>query len=206
MLRDSPTSQDVQLALEDARRALREVPDDGWSIPADGLEWTCLETMMHILDDLGSYAMLLSGVHGHEGYTPLREFGLEPGRPVGLFWPEKDGGTRAVLQCLDAVGGLLVAVVASVPIDRVGWHPYGNPDRSALAAMGIVELVLHTRDILAAHDIDYRAPSTVIDRSMDRIFATAVRSADPWNDLLRATGRTEETRGAKWRWDSSVIR
>ncbi|WP_290657940.1 hypothetical protein [Kocuria sp.] len=87
MLRDSPTSQDVQLALEDARRALREVPDDGWSIPADGLEWTCLETMMHILDDLGSYAMLLSGVHGHEGYTPLREFGLEPGRPVGLFWP-----------------------------------------------------------------------------------------------------------------------
>ncbi|CAL8899801.1 hypothetical protein KVA01_03190 [Kocuria varians] len=160
---------------------------------------------MHILDDLGSYAMQLSGVHGHEGYTPLQEFAVTPGRPQGLFWPEESGGTQAILDCLDAVGGLLVAVVASVPADRIGWHPFGNPDRSGLAAMGIVELTVHTHDILAAHHRPYRAPDVVVHRAMNRIFADARRSGDVWHDLLRATGRTPDTRGGSWRWDSSPL-
>lgn len=160
--------------------------------------------MAHILDDLGSYAMQLSGTHGHEGYTPLMEFGLAPGRPECQFWPEEEGGTRAVLDCLDAVGGLLVSVVATAPVDRVGWHPYGDPDRSALAAMGIVELVLHSSDILRAHDIAYAAPDEVAGPCLARIFPDAPRGREPWQDLLAATGRTAETRGRSWRWDSTA--
>ncbi|MEK8104029.1 hypothetical protein NKG94_00960 [Micromonospora sp. M12] len=85
-------------------------------------------------------------------------------------------------------------MVASVPADRTGWHPYGNPDRSALAAMGIVELVLHTRDILGAHQIDYQAPAQIVAPCLDRIFAHALRCDDPWHDLLAATGRTRKAR------------
>ncbi len=48
--------------------------------------------------------------------------------------------------------------------------PYGDPDRSALAAMGIVELVLHSSDILRAHDIDYHAPEEVVEPCLARIF------------------------------------
>lgn len=199
-----PDSNLVSAALEHARASFRHVPDDGWGLQAAGLDWTCRETMAHILDDLGAYAMQLSGTHGHEGYTPLMEFPLTAGRPSCTFWPEEEGGTRAVLDCLDAVGGLLVAVVASVPADRTGWHPYGNPDRSALAAMGIVELVLHTRDILGAHHIDYRAPDQIVAPCLERIFAHAERSDDPWHDLLAATGRTPESRGLAWRWDSTA--
>jgi hypothetical protein len=199
-----PDSKLVSAALEHARASLRRVPDDGWGLQAAGLDWTCRETMAHILDDLGVYAMQVSGAHGHEGYAPLMEFSLIPGRPSGTFWPEEAGGTRTVLDCLDAVGGLLVAVVASVPADRTGWHPYGNADRSALAAMGIVELVLHTRDILGAHHIDYRAPAPIVAPCLERIFAHALRSDDPWHDLLAATGRTPESRGHAWRWDSTA--
>jgi hypothetical protein len=199
-----PDSNLVSAALEDARASLRQVPDDGWARPAAGLDWTCRETMAHILDDLGAYAMQLSGAHGHEGYAPLMEFSLTPGRPACMFWPEESGGTRAVLDCLDAVGGLLVAVIASAPADRTGWHPYGNPDRSALAAMGIVELTLHTHDILGAHQINYQAPAQIVTPCLERIFAHAVRSDDPWHDLLTATGRTPESRGRPWRWNSRV--
>ncbi|MEU4243263.1 DinB family protein [Actinoplanes sp. NPDC026619] len=199
-----PDSTLVSAALEHARAGLRQIPDDGWGRPADGLDWTCRETMAHILDDLGAYAMQLSGAHGHEGYAPLMEFSLSPGRPPCMFWPEEEGGTRAVLDCLDAVGGLLVAVIASVPADRTGWHPYGNPDRSALAAMGIVELALHTRDILGAHHLDHRAPAPIVEPCLERIFAHATRSDDPWHDLLAATGRTPESRGRAWRWDSTA--
>ncbi|MCP3425766.1 DinB family protein [Rothia sp. AR01] len=199
-----PTAQDVQSALDAVRERFALVPDAAWELPAEGLDWTCRETVMHILDDLGSYALQLSGRHGHEGYAPLREFGVRPGRPVGLFWPEEEGGTRAVLDCLDAVGGLLVAVVASAPPDRIGWHPHGRPDRSGLAAMGIVELALHASDILRAQGIAYRAEDDVVTACLDRIFPAAPRTGDPWRDLLAATGRTPETKGRPWRWDCSI--
>lgn len=199
-----PDSKLVSAALEHARASLRQIPDDGWGLRASGLEWTCRETIAHILDDLGAYAMQLSGIHRHQGWTPLMEFSLAPGRPPCMFWPEEEGGTQAVLDCLDAVGGLLVAVIASAPADRTGWHPYGNPDRSALAAMGIVELVLHTSDIMGAHHIDYRAPAQLVAPCLDRIFAHAKRSDDPWQDLLAATGRTPDSRGHAWRWDSTA--
>ena len=201
---DRPSAQDVQQTLDVVRERLARIPDDAWHLRAADLDWTCRETMMHILDDLGSYAMQLSGRHGHEGYTPLMEFGLGPGRPRGIFWPEEDGGTRAALDCLDAVGGLLVAVVAAVPVDRIGWHPHGRPDRTGAAAMGIVELALHARDILRAQGIGYRPDDDVVAACLDRIFPDATRSDDPWTDLLRATGRTAQTRGRPWRWDCSV--
>lgn len=98
----------------------------------DGLDRTCRETMTHILDDLGFYAVLLSGTHRVEGYTPLMEFTPVPGRMEGTLWPENDAGTEVMLNCLDAVGGLLVAVVASAPLDRIFPHatrtedPWGN--------------------------------------------------------------------------------
>lgn len=201
---DVPDGKLVSAALEHAGASLGQIPDDGWGVQAPGLEWTCRETIAHILDDLAAYAMQLSGKHRHEGWIPLMEFSLAPGRPPCMFWPEEEGGTRAVLDCLDAVGGLLVAVIAGAPADRTGWHPYGNPDRSALAAMGIVELVLHTRDILGAHHIDYRAPAHLVAPCLDRIFAHAERSDDPWQDLLAATGRTPDTRGHAWRWNSTA--
>jgi len=203
---NTPNHEDLVTALEDAREHVKRIPDDGWAAQAAGLDWTCRETVAHILDDLGSYAMLLSGAHRHEGYTPLMEFTPVPGRTEGTFWPEEEGGTQAILDCLGDVGGLLVAVIATAPADRIGWHPFGDPDRTALAAMGITELVLHTHDILTAHDMDYRGPEGPVSKSLDRIFphATTTRTQDSWHDLLTATGRTAETRGIPWRWNSSA--
>jgi hypothetical protein len=201
----TPNADHLQRALDHAIDQLGQLPDDAWGVPAAGLDWSCRETAGHILDDLGGYAMQLSGARGHgTHYTPLTEFEIAPGRPAFTFWPEVKGGTRAIADCLDAVGGLLVAVVAGVPADRVGWHPYGNPDRTALAAMGIAELTLHTFDILSAHGIDYAPPSDAVAETLDRIFPRAVRTDNPWTDLLTATGRTPESRGRGWRWDSSV--
>ena len=190
------------------QRHLSRVPDEGWEKPAANLEWSCRETAAHILDDLGGYGMQLSGERGHgSDYTPLAErIQPRPDGPAFLFWPEEDGGTQAICDCLDAVGGLLVAVVATAPPSRIGWHLYGNPDATGLAAMGIAETTLHALDILRAHAIDYRPDDAISGRVLDRIFRDAQRSTDPWHELLAATGRTASTRGIEWRWDSSVRR
>jgi len=197
---------DVRDTVQDVIDHLAHIPDDGWSKPAAGLEWSCRETIAHVLDDLGGYAMQVSGERGHgTAYTPLTEpMQPRPDGPSFVFWPEEDGGTTAICECLDAVGGLLVAVVAIAPPDRTAWHPYGDPDPAGFAAMGIVETALHAFDILAAHDIDYRLDDAIVGRALDRIFPDLKRSDDPWHDLLTATGRTPETRGVDWRWDSSV--
>ena len=200
------TAGDVQLVLDDVISAVSSVPDGAWDRPAADLDWTCRETLAHLLDDLGAYAMQLSGRRGHgDSYARLVETSFAgPHAPPFLFWPEPGGGTSAIVDCLDAVGGLLVAVVATAPPERRGRHPSGSTDAAGLAAMGITEAALHTWDILRAHDRVFRTDAGVIDRVMARIFPTAARTDDPWHDLLNATGRTDATRGQAWRWDSSV--
>ncbi len=204
----SPGARELRTALDDAVARLRALPDAAWDAPALGLDWTCRETAAHVLDDFAGYALQLSGAHPHgTSYLPLEE-GIRP-RPDGpsfVLWPQERGGTATIADCFDAVGGLLEAVVASVPPERVGWHPYGDADRSGFAAMGIVELVAHTHDILAAHGIPYRADDAVVAQVLDRIFPATERTVDPWLDLLTATGRTDATRGRPWRWDSRVRR
>ncbi len=140
----SVTASDVQLVLDDVITAVSELPDEAWELPAAGLAWTCRETVAHLLDDLGSYAMQLSCRHRHgDTYTRLVEARFAaPPAPSFLFWPEPEGGTGAIVDCVDAVGGLLVAVVATAPPERRGWHPYGSSDAAGFAAMGITEAAL----------------------------------------------------------------
>jgi hypothetical protein len=202
----SPGSQDLRRVLDDLLVRFAALPDDAWEAPAAGLEWTCRDTLAHVLDDFGFYAMQLSGVHPPQtGYIEL----LEPapwrdGSPPIVFWPDPETGTRGILSTLDAVGGLLVAVTATAPPERRGFHPWGLSDRTGFAAMGIVEAVAHAHDILAAQDVGYAADADTCDRVLDRLFPDARRTGDPWHDLLAATGRTPQTRGTPWRWDASV--
>lgn len=184
---------------------LSTLSDQAWETPAAELEWTCRETVAHTLSCLGVYAMQLSGTgRGSHNYTPLAELHPRAGRPGVWFWPEETGGTSAIVQCIDNVAGLLVAVVATVPADKIGWHPSGSCDRTGFAAMGMAEVLLHTFDILAAHGVSLAPPHQVVDPVLSRIFPDAARNGDAWGDLLRATSRTPETRGRSWRWRSDM--
>jgi hypothetical protein len=70
--------------------------------------------------------------------------------------------------------------------------------------MGLVETMVHAFDVLAAQNRGYAADAAVCAKVLDRLFPQAVRTPDPWQDLLRCCGRTPETRGLAWRWDGSV--
>ena len=199
---DRPDAADLRHALDVSLGSLTALPDRAWDCPAAGLEWTCRETAAHVLGVLAGYAMQLSGTgRRFHPYPALAELHPHPGRPGVWFWPEEAGGTGAIVQCIDDVGGLLVAVVATVPPDRTGQHPSGHSDRTGFAAMGMAEVLLHTHDILAAHDVPPAVAGEVVSPVLSRVLPDAPRSTDAWGDLLRATGRTEETRGRRWQWD-----
>ncbi len=201
-----PTADDLRTVVDDLLVQFAALPDEAWEETASGLTWTCRDTVAHLMDDFGFYAMQLAGTRPPQtDYVPL----LEPqpwrdGSPPIVFWPDPATGTAGILTCLDATAGLLVAATATAPPEHRGFHPYGISDHTGFAAMGIVEATCHAHDILSAHDIGYRAEAEVCRAVLDRLFPTAARTDDPWHDLLAATGRTDGTRGTTWRWDSRV--
>jgi hypothetical protein len=202
----SPLPEDLRAVVDDLLVKFAALPDEAWETTADGLEWTCRDTVAHLMDDFGFYAMQLAGTRPPQtAYVPV----LDPapwraGSPPIVFWPDPATGTAGIITCLDATAGLLVGATAMASPDHRGYHPYGLSDRTGFAAMGIVEATCHAHDILSAHDVAYRADADVCRAALDRLFPNAVRTDDPWHDLLAATGRTDETRGTRWRWDSRM--
>jgi uncharacterized protein (TIGR03083 family) len=201
-----PTAADLRQAVDDVLPRVARVGDDDWDRPALELDWTCRETFAHVMDDFTAYALQLAGeAPPQTRYVDLEEAArMRPDGPTFLILPNPDAGTAGIVEALDATAGLLVAVTATVPPHRRGFHPSGLSDASGFAAMGIVECVLHAFDVLTAQGIPYAADAATCARVLDRLFPTAARSGDPWQDLLVASGRTPETRGTTWRWDASV--
>jgi hypothetical protein len=202
----SPTHADLRAVVDDLLPRIAAVPDDAWDQPAHHLEWTCRETIAHLMDDFTAYALQLSGATPPTSdYVPLVEAAqVRPDGPLFLMLPQPEAGTAAIVQALDATGGLLEAVCATAPPERRGFHPSGTADASGFAAMGIAECVLHALDVLTALEVPYAADPAVCAKALDRLFPGAERTEDAWQDLLAATGRTPQTRGRSWRWDSSV--
>ena len=201
-----PTAGDFRTITDDLAGRLAELPDDAWDKPALELDWSCRETVAHVMDDFAFYALQLSGRNPpRDGYVALLDPPpWRPGGPQILFWPDPATGPAGIVSCFDAAAGLLYAVTSTTTHTHRGYHPAGTSDASGFAAMGIAEAVLHGFDILAVHGVGYRPDEAVLRRVLNRIFPAARRTDDPWQDLLHASGRTPETRGRKWRWDSSV--
>jgi uncharacterized protein (TIGR03083 family) len=202
----TPTAADLRHVVDDLLPRVAKVGDDDWDRPAHGLDWTCRETIAHLMDDFTAYALQLSGeAPPQSAYVDLEEAArVRPDGPAFLILPSRERGTAGIVEALDATAGLLVAVTATVPPERLGYHPSGSSDASGFAAMGIVECVLHAFDVLTAQDQPYAADAASCAAVLDRLFPQVERTSDPWQDLLAASGRTPETRGRPWRWDSSV--
>jgi hypothetical protein len=206
MTEPMPTAADLRQVVDELLPQVAKVGDDDWDRPAHQLDWTCRETVAHLMDDFTAYALQLAGeTPPQTRYVDLDEaLRLRPEGPTFLILPSAAGGTAGIVEALDATAGLLVAVTSWAPSTRRGYHPYGISDASGFAAMGIVECVLHAFDVLTAQHLPYAANPDVCAKALNRLFPEATRSDDPWQDLLAATGRTPQTRGTRWRWDSSV--
>ena len=200
------TPEDLRTVVDLVMAGFAQVPDDAWDRPAHRLEWDCRDTAAHLMDDFSFYAMnLASRVEHLDDYVPLLEpEPWRPGSPPMNCWPDPAQGTAAIVRCIDATGGLLVAVTATAAPGHLGFHPRGNGDASGFAAMGITEGAAHAWDVLTAQGIEFRVDDDVCERVLNRIFPWVTATGDGWRDFLTATGRTQETHGQRWTWDSSV--
>ncbi|MFB1045060.1 maleylpyruvate isomerase N-terminal domain-containing protein [Streptomyces chrestomyceticus] len=180
--------------------ALLEGADQDWSRPADGLAWTCRETLDHLALGLTGYAGLLIARPTDRYITLFAS--LDPQAPV-----------PACLEGLRIASRLLGATVRDTPPDVRAWHPWGHADAVGFAAMGVTELLLHTYDITRALGVAWAPDGDLCTAVLSRLFPDApVAPASPpgygpFDLLLQRTGRAALPglpRRAEWQWDGSV--
>ncbi|MFD8591044.1 maleylpyruvate isomerase N-terminal domain-containing protein [Streptomyces sp. NPDC059637] len=187
---------DVTAAVAACTDVLRGGLPADWSRPAGTLTWDCRSTLLHVNSDLFAYAGQLAG-----RFT---------GGYITLDVHEDDGaGVDGLLQAVTATGGMLAAVVAATPAGVRAYHPYGASDPEGFAAMGIVEVLVHTHDIAAGLGLlPWEPPAGLCAKVLRRLFPEAPRDTAPWPTLLWATGRGElpgHPRRDQWRWHGAPL-
>lgn len=184
----------VSESTHEMQCALQAAVDADWSRRLAGdLEWSCHRTGRHVADDLFSYASQILA-------QPLDDY-----LPVDAVVAD-DAAPQDLLRCVVMCGEMLRLAAATTGSDARGWHPYGSSDPGGFAAMGVVEVLVHTYDIACGLGLGWTPPDSLCKPVLERLFPGAP-AGPPSAVLLWLTGRTplgDRPRRTTWRWDSSV--
>ncbi|MFG3497339.1 maleylpyruvate isomerase N-terminal domain-containing protein [Streptomyces sp. NPDC047928] len=184
----------VKAAAADSTAVLEKGADQDWSRKAGDLDWSVRETLSHIA----------LGVVGYAGLLIARP----TDRYITLF-SSIDGHAPApaALEGIRIAGTLLATTVRDAPPEVRAWHPYGHSDGPGFAAMGVLELVVHGRDIARGLGIDWTPSDELCAPVVERLFPDAPTGHGPAETLLWCTGRVALPglpRRTGWRWDGTV--
>ncbi len=191
------STADVRAAVSASAGALERLDAAAWGRRAPLVGWTVADTVGHIVGALGSYATLLSIERIASNPLPIVVRPRDSVQPDGL------------LTALEGAGELLAATVERADPNVWVTHPWGRADRTAIAAMGCDETLIHTWDACRAAAFHFRPADDVCRTVLDRLFPWAPTDTDPWETLLWANGRRrlgERSRlPQRWRWYSSDL-
>jgi hypothetical protein len=187
---DLPGAADASVA------ALARYADEDWQqARAADLQWSCWQTTLHMVDCLYFYACQV--VYGNpDGYL-CTELALDD-----------SASPRRMLDALSAHAELLNRIARSADPALRAHHNYGVSDAAGFAAMGVVETLIHTFDVVRGlNPADpWRPPAALAAPVIARLFPHAP-SGDPTEVLLYCCGRAalgEQPRQPEWQWDGRV--
>src|SRR5215469_6258867 len=187
---------DVRGASSASVTALDDYTGLDWrQVPAAELEWSCWQTMLHMVDCLYFYAMQV--VYGQPDAYLCTELALD----------DSASPTR-LLAALSAHAEMLHRIARSADPEVRAHHNYGVSDPAGFAAMFVVETLIHTFDVVRGLNpaAQWRPPTELAAPVIGRLFPNAP-SGDPADVLLYCCGRAalgELPRQAAWRWDGTV--
>jgi hypothetical protein len=191
-----PVTADVQAAAKASVAALTPYTDLGWAqLPAAGLQWSCRQTTLHVADCLYFYAMQVIYANA-ESYL-CTELALDD-----------SASPPRLLEALSAHGELLDRIASSADPGTRAHHNYGVSDPAGFAAMGVVETLIHTLDVVRGlNPADpWLPPAALAAPVLARLFPNAP-SGDPTEVLLYCCGRAplgDLPQQTDWQWDGRV--
>jgi hypothetical protein len=187
---------DVRAAADASVAALAGYIDLDWQqVPAAGLEWSCWQTALHMVDCVYFYAMQV--VYAHPDTYLCTELALD----------DSASPTR-LLDALSSHAELLHRIAQSADPKVRAHHNYGVSDAAGFAAMGVVETLIHTLDVVRGLNPadQWRPPAELAAPVIARLFPHAP-SGDPVDVLLYCCGRADlggMPRQTEWQWDGTV--
>lgn len=207
------TADDVEAAVALSLRTLDGALGADWSVAAGELDWDCWEALEHTADGLWAYAAQIASRRTPlDRYVALRWHRERPGGPANAVFGQREEGPAALLELLEAGGALLAAMVRTADPQVRAFHSYGVADPEGFAAMGVVETLVHTEDLVRGLGLNWAPPGALCERVLARLFpevaGAAVAAGDPWTTLLWATGRAESAerpRRVFERWHSAPL-
>src|SRR5215472_18993800 len=188
---------DVPAAARASVAALAGYTDLDWQqVPAAELEWSCWKTALHMVDCLYFYTMQV--VYGDPGTYLCTELALDD-----------SASTLRLLAALSAHAELRHRIAQSADPGLRAHHSYGVSDAAGFAAMGVVETLIHTFDVVRGLNPadSWRPPAELAAPAIARLFPDAP-SGDPTDVLLYCCGRAAlgelPRRTGEWQWDGTV--
>jgi hypothetical protein len=169
---------------------------DWQQVPAAGLEWSCWKTMLHMVDC--QYFYTTQVVYGQPDRYLCTELALDD-----------SASPSRLLDALSAHADLLHRIARSADPDVRAHHNMGASDPAGFAAMGVVEILIHTYDVVRGlNPADpWVPPAALAAPVIARLFPGAP-SGDPTDVLLYCSGRTAlgglPRLTKDWEWDSTV--
>jgi hypothetical protein len=187
--------EDVRAAAVVCREALSGIVDLDWSVRAGELDWSCRQTLEHVPSAQIFYAAQVALAAKER--LPLARGGADQLTVAEL------------LLSVQVNAAILEHVLRATPASTRAYHPAGMADPSGFAAMGCDEILIHTADIAAGFEIDFKPPEELCGRVLARLFPWAPIDVGHWESLRWANGRIAlpgaERQDENWRWHCAPL-
>lgn len=177
------TPDECQEAVELAVAALAGVGAEDWSRRAGTLEWSCWQTVDHVVDCVFSYVLQIAA-RAEAGFLPFQELHAEPeARPDDL------------IAALRATTTMFLAVVRTSPPHTRASDGVAMLSLSDWCARASHEVLVHTHDTVSTFDRALVVPDHLCRAiwSCEAVWMLDRHASPPrcppWPALLVASGR-----------------
>lgn len=187
----------LEIVAEDLTQTLLPTVDLDWESKTPDLEWTQSETAIHTMRACLEYSYQVVGKRMNS-YQPV------------LFGKKEQAIPVEYLPMISTAAKVLQKVIRDSDSTDRAWHSYGVSDPIGFAAMGVVEISVHTYDLAKGFGIDFVPNSMAAEFAIDRLFSGTTKYPDYNNHgdlLLWLAGRIELSdmpRRQGWKWDGSL--
>ena len=188
------TPELLEAAAALSRTTLERHIEADWALPAGPLEWTCRETIDHVLDAVGYYCGQLA-TRAERRMPPFRD--------------QNAGAQIAELVTTVTTGAAILAAIArSTPAEARAYHRMGMADAEGFLAMAGEEILIHTWDICQGFGEEFSVPEEIAGPIVARLFPWAPAECTAWEAQLWCSDRialSGRGRIERWGWHAAPL-
>jgi len=196
MINLSTAASNVELVSEELLQTLSHANQLDWEIATPDLDWTQSQTAIHTMRACLEYTYQVVGKR-MDSYQPV-------------LFEKKDKATPAeYLPMISTASRILQKAIKDADVTDRAWHAYGVSDPIGFAAMGVVEVSVHTYDLAKGFGISFVPNNVAAQFAIERLFSgtTEYPNFSTHGELLLwLAGRIELSgtpRRQGWKWNGT---